>query len=114
MWYDHCRTLFNSVHSSCDINADFIHTHCDFVNCEVYLISNMAADHIGIQLDHYRYASSKFVVILSMCFSSIYCHGYMPKGPAHSVISPVVKDKSGDTSDSANYHPIALHGYYFL
>ena len=32
----------------------------------------------------------------------------MPKGSAHSVISPVVKDKSGDISDSANYRPIAL------
>lgn len=32
----------------------------------------------------------------------------MPKGSAYSVISPVVKDKSGDISDYANYHPIAL------
>ena len=38
----------------------------------------------------------------------MFCHGYMPKGSAHSVISPVVKDKSGDISDSANYRPIAL------
>jgi hypothetical protein len=32
MWYDHYRSLFNSVQAiSRDINADFIHTHCDFV-----------------------------------------------------------------------------------
>ena len=43
-----------------------------------------------------------------MCFSSMFCHGYMPIDAAHSVMSPVVKDKSGAISDSANYRPIAL------
>jgi len=37
----------------------------------------------------------------------MFCHSNLPIGNARSVISPVVKDKSRNISDSANYRPIA-------
>jgi len=118
-----CSTLlFNSsVHPTCAINDIFIRSYCDVVDdnnhvvtsSEVHsIISRMAcgeaADHPGLQLEHYCYASFNYFIILSVCISSMFCHGYMPIGAAHSVIYPFIKDTSGNISDSANYRPIAL------
>ncbi|XP_065662443.1 uncharacterized protein LOC136084968 [Hydra vulgaris] len=118
MWYNNYSTLFNSVKPTCNINDNFIVKHCNLLKDDVYLVTpdevqsiincmscGKAADHFGLQLEHYLYASPNYFNILSLYFSSMLCHGYMP---SHSVISPVVKDKNGDISDSANYRLIAL------
>ncbi|XP_065667955.1 uncharacterized protein LOC136088201 [Hydra vulgaris] len=121
MWHNNYSTLFNSVKPTCNINDNFIVKHCNLLKDDAYLVipdevqsiinqmsCGKAVDHFGLQLEHYLYASPNYFNILSLYFSSMLYHGCMPIGASHSVISPVVKDKNGNISDSANYRPIAL------
>jgi exonuclease III len=121
MWHDQYCALFSSVVSSHELTDEFLQKHCNFettydhsvsVNEVREIVAHMAlgkaADHLGLQLEHFRFASDSLFVLLALCLSAVFCHGHMPKGSAHSVITPVLKDKNGDVSDPANYRPIAL------
>ena len=43
-----------------------------------------------------------------MCFTLCLAHGYLPPAMIETTIVPIVKNKSGNLSDSSNYRPIAL------
>ena len=43
--------------------------------------------------------------MLSNCFIS---HGYLPRDFMKTAIVPIIKNKTGDSSDKSNYRPIAL------
>ena len=47
-------------------------------------------------------------VLLSLCFTLCLAHGYFPPVMIKTTIVPIVKNKSGNLSDSSNYRPIAL------
>ena len=46
--------------------------------------------------------------LISICFTSMFKHCYMPQSMINSVIIPIIKNKSGDFTDKNNYRPIAL------
>ena len=43
-----------------------------------------------------------------MLFSAFITHGYLPGRFMKTAIVPIIKNKTGDTSDKNNYRPIAL------
>ena len=43
-----------------------------------------------------------------MCFTLCLVYGYLPPAMIETTIVPMVKNKSGNLSDSSNYRPIAL------
>ena len=43
-----------------------------------------------------------------MCFTLCLAHRYLPPAMIETTIVPIVKNKSGNLSDSSNYRPIAL------
>ena len=43
-----------------------------------------------------------------MCFTLCLAHGYLPSAMIETTIVPIVKNMSGNLSDSSNYRPIAL------
>ena len=43
-----------------------------------------------------------------MCFTLCLAHGYLPPAMIETTIVPIVKNKSGNLTDSSNYRPIAL------
>ena len=45
---------------------------------------------------------------MSLCFTLCLAHGYLPPAMIETTIVPIVKNKSGNLSDSSNYRPIAL------
>ena len=47
-------------------------------------------------------------ILLSLFYTSALKHGYLPSDFMKTVIVPLVKNKTGDTSDVHNYRPIAL------
>ena len=47
-------------------------------------------------------------LLLSLCFTCIFKHSYMPADMLNSVIIPLVKNKCGTLSYKNNYRPIAL------
>ena len=49
-----------------------------------------------------------FIPLLSMCFSSLFVHGFLPKSLMSVVLLPIIKNKCGNISSKENYRPIAL------
>ena len=47
-------------------------------------------------------------MLLSLVFTSMSSHCFIPENFMKSVIIPLVKDKTGDITDKNNYRPIAL------
>ena len=43
-----------------------------------------------------------------MFYTSVITHGYLPLDFMNTICVPLVKNKTGDTSDVDNYRPIAL------
>ena len=62
----------------------------------------------GLAAEHFKYSDSRINVLLSLFYSSCIIHGYLPNDFMKTVIVPLVKNKTGDTSDVNNYRPIAL------
>ena len=62
----------------------------------------------GIGADYLKFSNIKIHVLLSMCFTLCLAHGYLPPAMIETTIVPIVKNKSGNLSDSSNYRPIAL------
>ena len=62
----------------------------------------------GISAEHFIFAHSRIHVLLSLLFSAFITHGYLPGMFMKTAIVPIIKNKSGDTSDKNNYRPIAL------
>ena len=49
-----------------------------------------------------------FMFFLSLLYSSLLIHGFLPDSMMVTVIAPIIKNKAGDLSDNNNYRPIAL------
>ena len=126
MWACHFRYLFNSVPSSdakqfvlssisdacsaadaSDV-AGCLFTPQDVKRAISLLKKGKAAGPDSISAEHLCYAHPSLVVLLTFCFNASLIHGYIPKSITMSAISPVIKDKAGDSSDKSNYRPIAL------
>ena len=54
------------------------------------------------------YAHRTSHVFLYLLFNSFISHGYLPTGFMKTALVPIVKNKTGDTSDKNNYRPIAI------
>ena len=59
------------------------------------------------------HGSPKFLIHLNILFNSLLNHGYVPQEFLNSTITPVIKDRNGDTSSPSNYRPVSL-GVLFL
>ena len=62
----------------------------------------------GISAEHFVFAHSRIHVLLSLLFSAFVMHGYLPSMFMKTAIVPIIKNKTGDTSDKNNYSPTAL------
>ena len=62
----------------------------------------------GIGAEYLRFSNIKIHVLLSLCFTLCLAHGYLPPAMIETTIVLIVKNKSGNLSDSSNHRPIAL------
>jgi hypothetical protein len=62
----------------------------------------------GLAAEHLKYASSRLLVLLSMCLSAICVHGHVPLRMLNVTLVPIFKSSTGDVTDQGNYRPIAL------
>ncbi len=62
----------------------------------------------ALSAEHYRFASEKIFVLLSIVFNTMILHGHIPTCFSDTIVVPIIKDKSGNISDINNYRPIAL------
>jgi hypothetical protein len=62
----------------------------------------------GIYAEHFKYASDRVAVLLSILINTMFIHGYMPQMIMDTIIIPIVKDKKGNVTDGDNYRPVAI------
>ena len=61
----------------------------------------------GLSAEHFKLCGNRPAVLLSLLFTSMSSHCFIPENFMKSVIT-IVKDKTGDITDKNNYRPIAL------
>ena len=62
----------------------------------------------GISAECFKFSNGKIHVLLSLLFSMCLSNGYLPSALIKTAIFLIVKNKSGNLSDSNNYRPIAI------
>ena len=119
MWKNHYESLLNSV-KSCDLNNEVSNefTKITEFSCKVsvasianlftHLKSGKASGVDGLAAEHFLYADDYVNAYLSLMFNSVLCHGYLPLEFMKTAIVPIIKSKTGNSSDKNNYRPIAL------
>ena len=55
-----------------------------------------------------KYADLLLCLLLSICYTCMFKHSYMPQSMIYSIIVPLVKNQCGNLTDKNNYRPIAL------
>ena len=121
MWQDHYNSLLNSVkgNSSKQVIHDklgtipsesksILFTNSDLNNALKSLKRGKACGVDGLAAEHFIYAHSITHVFLSLLFNAFIRHGHLPTDFMKTAIVPIIKNKTGDTSDKNNYRPIAL------
>ena len=81
-------------------------------NCISQIIAKLecgkSAGPDGICAEYLNFSNVKIHSLIALCFSLGLSHGYIPTALIETTIVPIVKNKSGNLSDSNNYRPIAL------
>ena len=62
----------------------------------------------GLSGEILKFADPILALLLSICFTCMLKHSYLPVSMLDFVVVPLVKNKNGDLSDKNNYKPIAL------
>ena len=120
IWKNHFENLLNSAKRN--DYKEYVTTHIKSNNsCEAIVITpDMVAEAIrrlktgklcgndGISAEHFKYSDVRINVLLSLFYTSVITHGYLPLAFMNTIIVPLVKNKTGDTSDVNKYRPIAL------
>ena len=119
MWQTHYKQLLNSVvtSSSKKIVQSELHSIADssVIFCPVDIFNALknaktgkACGVDGLAAEHFIYADAIIHIHLSLLFNSYISHGYLPRDFMKTAIVPIIKNKAGNSSDKANYRPIAL------
>ena len=119
MWKCHYKSLLNSVQSGnsknsvmLDVNKQIKNlitiTPFDILDALKNIKCGKSCGIDGISAEHFVFAHSRIHVLLSLLFSAFITHGYLPGMFMKTAIVPIIKNKTGDTSDKNNYRPIAL------
>ena len=62
----------------------------------------------GICAEYLKFSNVKIHSLIALCIPLSLSHGYLPTALIETTIVSIVKNKSGNLSDSNNYRPIAL------
>ena len=117
LWQEHYSNLFNIL-KKCKYDSSNYILQSSFQDILVtvdelkYAISKLELNKTcGLDLiyaEHIKYASDRVLPLLSLCFTSMFIHGFLPGTLLSVVLVPIVKDKTGIISSKDNYRPIAL------
>ena len=61
-----------------------------------------------LSIEHLQHAGVHLPRVLAMFYSLCLSHSHLPTELMKTIVVPIVKDRTGDTSDLANYRPISL------
>jgi exonuclease III len=64
--------------------------------------------HDGLSVEHLKHAGPHAARVLAVFYSLCVSHSYLPEDLMRTVVVPVLKNKTGNIADKANYRPISL------
>ena len=97
---------YSNLHNDDTIGSYFI-SWSEFLLC-ISKIKMGKATGGFIKPQHIFHGPPLLAMHLHLLFNSLIQHEYVPTDFLSSVVSPIIKDVSGDHSDSKNYRPITL------
>ena len=80
----------------------------DIVNALKSVNRGKACGVDGLAAEHFIYVDKRIHIISFILFYCIIFHGYLLSEFMKTASVLIIKNKTGDTSDKNNYHPIAL------
>ena len=119
MWKNHFADILNSVNDESlkdDVlnQLDNIDTNTaafsvqEVMNSIYELSSGRSSGCDELNAEHFKFAGIPCAAHLSLCFSMMISHKFLPPSLSKVILNPIVKDKTGNISDKDNYRPIAL------
>ena len=118
MWKNQYEKLLNS--SSQKGNTEYLNLLCAESNLSPHKINtsdiSIAIDNMkngkscgsnGLYAEHFKHAHPSIHRILSVLFTCMISHCYLPDEFMKTVIIPLVKNKKGDLTSQDNYRPVA-------
>ena len=122
MWQDHYNSLLNSVkgNSSKQVKVNdklgtipsesqsILITNSDLNSALKNVKRGKACGVDCLAAEHCIYAQNIIRVFLSLLFKAFIRHGHLPTDFVKTAIVPIIKNKTGDTSDKNNYRPSAF------
>lgn len=64
--------------------------------------------HDDLSVEHLRHAGIHLTRSLAMFYSLCLRHSYLPENLMRTIVVPIIKDRTGDSSSLSNYRPISL------
>ena len=120
MWRDHYESLLNnsthhdekayvlqSFNNTCShagmyvAKSEVLEVVKDLPNCK-----SSGLD--GLNGESLKYADPLLCLLLSICYTCMFKHSYMPQSMINSITVLLIKNKCGNLTDKINYRPIAL------
>ena len=119
MWKDHFAEILNSVRDTENKESIEQRFSADSSNFESFSVPEVIKSIEGLSsgrscgndrlcAEHFKYAGTSCATHLSLCFSMMAKHRYLPHSLTEVVLSPIVKEKTGKLTEKENYRPIAI------
>jgi hypothetical protein len=123
MWKTHFESLLNNVTTAANMqnvkervqNTEYLCygnnlliTPCMVQNAIDKLKSGKACGNDGLSAEHFIISDRRITILLSIFYNRVISHGHLPDDFMKTIIIPLIKNKSGDTSNVNNCRPIAL------
>ena len=120
MWRDHFKSLYNSVQDVTDkpgvlsyiqndMGDENICVTVNAISASINELPNDKSPRIdGLMSEHFKNASYRLNVALSVSLQAMLKHGFLPKQFMLTMIVQILKSKNGDITSKSNYGPIAL------
>ena len=123
MWKTHFESLLNNVTTYANMqnvkervqNTEYLHngnnlliTPCMVQNGIDKLKSGKACGNDGLSAEHFIHSDRRITILLSIFYNRVISHGHLLDDFMKTIIIPLIKNKSGDTSNVNNCRPIAL------
>ena len=120
LWRDHYESLLNdsthhdekpdvlqSFNNICS-HAGMYVTMSEVLEVVKDLPNRKSSGLDGLNGESLKYADPLLCLLLSICYTCMFKHSYMPQSMINSIIVPLVKNRCGNLTDKNNYRPIAL------
>ncbi|KAG7308712.1 hypothetical protein JYU34_005936 [Plutella xylostella] len=72
------------------------------------MVRGKSPGHDGLSIEHLKFAGQHLPRVLALLFNLCISHSYLPQDLMHTVVVPIIKNKTGNVSDVSNYRPISL------